>query len=425
MKSSQIIAHLENGKLTALFEELYGEESQNGQEHRWTELVKRHESLFGDQDISLFSTPGRTELGGNHTDHNHGQVLAGSINLDTIAAVSLTGDTTVILNSEGYPAVEIDISTLEKDPGEEGKTEALIRGIAARFAQLGHRTGGFRANTTSSVLKGSGLSSSAALEVLLGTIFSSLFNGNMVTSTEIAQIGQYAENEYFGKPCGLMDQVACANGGIIAIDFKNPDTPKITPVVYNFQKAGYTLMVVDTGGNHADLTPEYSAIPSEMRSVASFFGKENCRELAETQILVALPELRKKTGDRAILRALHFIHDNARVEAQVESLRQNDIATFLHQVNSSGKSSFCYLQNAYPAKEPEEQGISLALNLTESFLHGEGACRVHGGGFAGTIQVYIPNNRKDEYIKYMDGFFGKGSVTPLSIRPLSSMMVLS
>ena len=300
-----------------------------------------------------------------------------------------------------------------------------LRGIAARFAELGYNVSGFRANTTSSVLKGSGLSSSAALEVLVGTIFSALFNGNGVGTTEIAQIGQYAENTYFGKPCGLMDQVACANGGIVAIDFKDPASPKITPVDYNFHKAGYTLMVVDTGGNHADLTPEYAAIPAEMKSVAAHFGKEHCRQLSETEILGDLAAVREKCGDRAILRAFHFLHDNARVEAQVEALKENAISTYLHQVGSSGHSSFCYLQNVYPGREPREQGISLALNLTESFLHGEGACRVHGGGFAGTIQVYIPNERAADYMKYMSGFFGEGSVTSLRIRPLSSMMILS
>ncbi len=425
MKPADIEKFLDSGKMIPLFDELYGEGDQSVQTERWKKLAGRHTRLFGEQDICLFSTPGRTELGGNHTDHNHGRVLAGSINLDTIAAVSLMDDTRIILDSEGYPPVEIDISSLQKVPEEEGKTDSLIRGIAARFQQLGYKTGGFRANTASSVLKGSGLSSSAALEVLVGTIFSTLFNGNMVTSTEIAQIGQYAENHYFGKPCGLMDQVACANGGIVAIDFKDPASPVITPVVYNFQKAGYSLMVVDTGGNHADLTPEYAAIPREMHSVAAFFGKENCREVSETEILKYLGELRKKTGDRAVLRALHFLHDNARVEAQVEALRENDISTYLHQVGNSGRSSFCYLQNVYPGKSPEEQGVSLALNLTESFLHGKGACRVHGGGFAGTIQVYIPNERAEEYVKYMENFFGEGSVTPLRIRPLSSMMVLS
>jgi len=424
MKRSDIEKKIRSGELDALFGELYGDEGLDGQHDRWAALAARHEELFGEQDIRLFSTPGRTELGGNHTDHNHGRVLAGSVNLDTIAAVSLTGDNRVIIDSEGYPAVEVDLDSLEADPAEEGKTDALVRGIAARFKQEGHKIGGFRANTASSVLKGSGLSSSAALEVLVGTIFSTIFNDNMVTTTEIAQIGQYAENHFFGKPCGLMDQVACANGGIVAIDFKHPGKPAITPVVYNFHKAGYTLMVVDTGGNHADLTHEYAAIPEEMKAVAAHFGKEVCREIGETDILHDWKALREKVGDRAILRALHFFHDNARVLSQTEALRENDIHTFLNQVNISGRSSFCYLQNVYPGKEPQEQGISLALQLTESFLHGEGAFRVHGGGFAGTIQVYIPNDRADDYADFMESFFGEGSVTPLRIRPLPSMQVL-
>jgi len=425
MKKEGIFAQIDGGKLTPLFEELYGPQGLEEQFIRWKALASRHEELFGEADILLFSTPGRTELGGNHTDHNRGMVLAGSINLDTIAAVSLTQKQEAVIDSEGYPAVRVDLSDLKVRKDEEGQTEALVRGIAARFREKGYEIGGFRANTTSSVLKGSGLSSSAALEVLVGTIFSTLFNGNMVTSTEIAQIGQYAENHYFGKPCGLMDQVACANGGIVAIDFKDPDRPVITPVVYNFNKAGYTLMVVDTGGNHADLTPEYAAIPAEMGTIAREFGKTVCRDVEETAFKDAIPALREKTGDRAILRALHFYNDNKRVSAMVEALRDNRMEEYLNQVNSSGRSSFCYLQNVYPGKEPREQGISLALALTEEFLDGKGACRVHGGGFAGTIQVYVPNERADDYIGYMSRFFGKGSVTPLRLRPLSSMQILS
>lgn len=425
MKKDDILKQLNNGSLNSLFEELYGSEGLDGQIKRWSNLVEKHENLYGIQDISLFSTPGRTELGGNHTDHNRGRVLAGSINLDTIAAVSLTGDSTVIIDSEGYPAVKVDISDLSVHPEEEGRTESLVRGIAARFVEKGYKIDGFRANTTSSVLKGSGLSSSAALEVLVGTIFSTLFNGNMVTSTEIAQIGQYAENIFFGKPCGLMDQVACANGGIVAIDFEDPEKPVITPVVYNFNNAGYTLMVVDTGGNHADLTPEYAAIPAEMKSVADHFARDVCRDVDESDVIDQIPVLREKTGDRAILRSLHFFSDNKRVTTMVNSLKDNNVEDYLHQVNRSGHSSFCYLQNVYPGKEPREQGISLALALTEEFLDDSGACRVHGGGFAGTVQVYIPNDKTAQYIDYMQKFFGEGSVTPLRIRPLSSMQILA
>ncbi|MDA3955684.1 galactokinase family protein [Oceanispirochaeta sp.] len=425
MKKLEILTQLNEGKLTPLFEELYGPEDLDHQFLRWLSLVEKHTALYGDQDIRLFSTPGRTELGGNHTDHNRGRVLAGSINLDTIAAVSLTGDSIVIIDSEGYPPVRVDISDLSVHKEEEGRTEALVRGIAARFKARGYALGGFNTNTSSSVLKGSGLSSSAALEVLVGTIFSTIFNDNAVTSTEIAQIGQFAENNYFGKPCGLMDQVACAHGGIVAIDFKDPGKPVISPVVFNFQKAGYSLMVVDTGGNHADLTPEYAAIPAEMRSVAAFFGKEVCRDVDEERVLESIAELRQKTGDRAILRALHFYNDNKRVSSMLEALKDNKAEEYLRQVNRSGHSSFCYLQNVYPGKEPREQGISLALALTEEFLDGKGACRVHGGGFAGTIQVYIPNEMAAAYENYMTGFFGKGSVTPLKIRSLSSMEILS
>jgi galactokinase len=424
MKKSEILNQVKNGKLNPLFEELYGPEDLDWQKNRWGDLVEKHEALYGVQDIRLFSTPGRTELGGNHTDHNRGRVLAGSINLDTIAAVSLTGDDNITIDSEGYPPVRVDISDLSVHEDEKGKTEALVRGIAAYFKERGFALGGFRANTTSSVLKGSGLSSSAALEVLVGTIFSTIFNDNLVTSTEIARIGQFAENHYFGKPCGLMDQIACANGGIVAIDFKDPEKPVISPVKYDFHRAGYSLMVVDTGGNHADLTPEYAAIPDEMRSVAAVFGQEVCRDVEEKQVLESISELRTKTGDRAILRSLHFYNDNKRVLAMLEALRSNQIDEYLTQVNRSGHSSFCFLQNAYPGKAPREQGISLALALTEEFLGENGACRVHGGGFAGTIQTYVPNEKAELYKNYMSTFFGEGSVTPLRIRPLPSMQIL-
>jgi galactokinase len=424
MKKPEILSYLDSGKLKPLYEVIYGSDSLDLQNRRWIKLIEKHEELFGPQDIQLFSTPGRTELGGNHTDHNRGLVLAGSINLDTIAAVSVSGDNSVILDSEGYPPVKVDISNLAPQKGEEGHTESLIRGIAAAFTKKGFSIGGFRATTTSSVLKGSGLSSSAALEVLVGTIFSTVFNENRVTTTEIAKIGQYAENHFFGKPCGLMDQIACANGGIVAIDFKETDHPVITPVVYNFNRAGYTLMVVDTGGNHADLTPEYAAIPTEMKSVAAEFNKEVCRDVDEKEFFKSIGSLRIKTGDRAILRAMHFYNDNKRVKAMVEALKENKMENYLSEVNKSGHSSFCYLQNVYPGKEPREQGISLALALTEEFLKDKGACRVHGGGFAGTIQVYIPNKRASEYETYMTTFFGRGSVTSLKIRPLPSMQVL-
>ena len=425
MNKDALLKHINDGKMAPLFEEIYGEELAELQAARYSSLVEKHTELYGDSEISLFSTPGRTELGGNHTDHNRGRVLAASINLDTIAAVSLSDKPVVIIDSEGYPAVEVDLSDLSVRPEEEGRTEALVRGIAAGFAEKGYKIAGFRANSISSVLKGSGLSSSAALEVLVGTIFSTLFNDNMVTTTEIAQIGQYAENKYFGKPCGLMDQVACANGGIVAIDFGDEAKPVITPVVYNFNRAGYSLMIVDTGGNHADLTPEYAAIPTEMKAVAGEFGKDVCRDVPEEDMLKAVPELREKTGDRAILRALHFYNDNKRVRRMVEALRDNRVDEYLTQVNASGHSSFCFLQNVYASKAPEEQGISLALALTEDFLDGRGACRVHGGGFAGTIQVYVPHDKAGAYIEYMENFFGKGSVTPLRVRPLSSMQVLA
>ncbi|MHC4887588.1 MAG: galactokinase [Planctomycetota bacterium] len=425
MNMTECKAKLNDGALNDLFGELYGEEAVESQVKRYAGLLDGYEAQFGLDEVSLFSTPGRTELGGNHTDHNHGKVLAGSIQLDTIAAVRTTGDMVVELVSEGYPPVRVDLSRLAPVDEEEGKTDALVRGIAARFVELDYNIGGFQAFTTSNVLKGSGLSSSAALEVLVGTLFSHLYNAaNPLDPVLIAQIGQYAENTFFGKPCGLMDQVACAHGGIVSIDFRNPAEPVVDAVSVDFSAAGYQLLVVDTGGNHADLTPDYAAVPTEMKSVAEALGQEVCREVDHGKFIKAVSDLRGKVGDRAILRCIHFMKDNERVGSQIEALREGDIASYLQLVQLSGDSSWKMLQNCFSPQNHGEQGISLALALTEDFLDGEGASRVHGGGFAGTIQVYMPLERVADYTAELEAVFGPRSVTPLRIRKQGSIRVL-
>jgi galactokinase len=321
--------------------------------------------------------------------------------------------------SEGYPPVRVNLSNLEKVKNEEGTTDALLRGIASSIVRRGGKVGGFTASTSSRVLKGSGLSSSAALEVLAGSIFNELFNGGRFTPVELAVMGQEAENEYFGKPCGLMDQTACAVGGVVAIDFADPEKPLVEPLTADFASAGYTLAVVDSGGDHSDLTPDYAAIPEEMKSAAAELGAGVLADAKEEAFMAAIPEIRKKHGDRAVLRALHFYGENPRVGEMVEALKRKDIKAYLDGVRRSGDSSWRFLQNVFSPRHVDEQAVSLALALSERFLDGEGASRVHGGGFAGTIQVFIPTERFEAYTAFMEGYFGKGSVVPLSVRPLS------
>ena len=311
----------------------------------------------------------------------------------------------------------MDLSNLEKVSSEENTTQALVRGIGSAFSKRGLSIGGWEANTTSRVLKGSGLSSSAAVEILCGTIFNHLYNEDVLTPVELAIIGKFSENEYFGKPSGLMDQIACANGGIVGIDFKDSDNPVVTPVPFSFGQHGYALAIVDTGGNHADLTPEYAAVPKDMRLVAAQFGKENLRQISKDEFEAKLPELRTTlNNDRALLRAMHFYHENERVTDMVEALQKNDFPSYLALVKASGESSFCFLQNLYPASNPREQGLSLALAISGNILGEQCVARVHGGGFAGTIQAYVPLDKLKTYTKTMESVFGKGSVTAIAIR---------
>jgi len=420
------IKDIQHGALHTAYRGLYGSSyDRNDQDARFLALGEEHLRHFGEHDFSLFSTAGRSELGGNHTDHNLGRVIAATIDLDTIAAVSRRADNTVVLISEGYPAVEVDLSSLEKVEGEENSTEALVRGIAFAFKKRGLVIAGWQANTSSRVLKGSGLSSSAAIEVLCATIFNHLFNDDALTPVELAIIGKFAENHYFGKPSGLMDQLACAHGGIVGIDFADEQHPLVTPIPVSFSDWGYHLVIVDTGGNHANLTPEYASVPIEMRKVAACFGKAQLREVAYTDFFASIKAVRERlNNDRALLRAIHFFEENRRVEAMLRALENKDIDAYLALVNKSGESSFCFLQNLYPTTLPTEQGLSLAVALTKSILAGDTAVRVHGGGFAGTIQAYVKEKDLEHYVKEMEKVFGRGSATVIGIRSTATACIV-
>jgi len=423
MKSLKLIDDIITGRFDDTFFTFYSREAASLHRERWAGIVKTHFERTGNTSPRLFSSPGRTELSGNHTDHNRGRVLAAAVQLDTIAAVTKQTENSresmiAELVSEGYPPVRVDLSNLAKLKSEEGSTDALLRGIAALIVRRGGIVGGFTADTSSRVLKGSGLSSSAALEVLVGSIFNELFNRGRFTPIELAIIGQEAENNYFGKPCGLMDQTACAVGGVVAIDFADPGNPAVEAVSADFAAAGYTLAVVDSGGDHADLTPDYAAIPEEMMAAADIMGADVLGAVNEDVFMSAIPAIRKKSGDRAVLRGLHFYSENRRVGEMVDALKKKDIEAYLDGVRRSGDSSWRFLQNVYSPRHVDEQAVSLALALSEGFLKREGASRVHGGGFAGTIQVFVPAARFNAYTEYMEGYFGKGSVVPLSVRPM-------
>ena len=374
-------------------------------------------AAFGGTPERYFSAPGRTEIGGNHTDHQRGRVLAAAVNLDTVAAVRLNGTDQIRILSKGYPLCEVDVKELTPREDEINTTAALIRGVAARFVQLGCDVKGFDAYCESTVLPGSGLSSSAAYEVLIGTIINHLFFDAKVSQAEVAQIGQYAENVFFGKPCGLMDQTASAVGNLVTIDFFEKGNPKIEPLNFDFASCGHALCIIDTYASHADLTDEYAAIPNEIKSVCEHFGKEVLTEIEEKEFFAAIPVLREKCGDRAVLRAVHFYQENARVPKQVEALEKGEFDTFLKLIKESGYSSYMYLQNVIPAGYKENQDVALALAMCEHFLNGRGAYRVHGGGFAGTVQAFVPFDMLDDFVEGMDGILGKGACHVLSIRP--------
>ena len=363
-----------------------------------------------------FSAPGRTEISGNHTDHQHGCVLAAAVNLETVAQVEMNGADLIRVQSEGYPPVEVDLNDLTVHEEEKNTTAALIRGVAAAFYQRGAELRGFDAKVHSTVLPGSGLSSSAAFEVLIGTICNELFFGKQLNAVEIAQIGQYAENVYFGKPCGLMDQTASSVGGMVFIDFADPAAPVVEKIDFDFTAAGHALCIIDSGADHADLTEEYAAIPGELKRVCQFFGKDVLREIPEADFLGALPQLRHQVPDRAILRAVHFYQENSRVQRQAQALRDGDFDAFLRLVSESGRSSWMYLQNITPAGATEHQDVAVALALCDTLLRGRGAFRVHGGGFAGTVQAFVPLEMLDSFKEGMERVLGEGKCHVLSIR---------
>lgn len=419
MKSKELKCRLLNGALYNRTD-LYSDTASAAK--RIVAAIESFESLYGeDREVYVLSVPGRSEISGNHTDHNGGCVLAGAINRDIIAIASPSNEAIVRLKSEGYEECVIDIAdATNKDRFKKFTSRALIGGMLDGFIGRGYKVGGFDAYTTTEVLRGSGLSSSAAFEVMIGNILNYLFNDGKVDNQDIAILARGAENNYFGKPCGLMDQMACAVGGFVFIDFEKGDAPVVKPTAFSLAERGYSLCIVNTGGNHANLNDDYASVPTEMRSVASHFGKQILRGIGEDEIISAIPSLREKVGDRAILRALHFVRENDRVASAYSSLVGGDFDSFLSIIRESGRSSFEYLQNVYTTINVKEQGLSLALALTDGYMGKRGAFRVHGGGFAGTIQVFIPTDMLAGYVSLVNSVFGEGSAMPLNIRPFGA-----
>lgn len=424
-KIQTLLSKLANGAI-ASFNELYGTEAEvlKKQADRYTSLIKKFQETFPNTEVAVFSSPGRTEIGGNHTDHNYGRVLAGAVNLDNIAIAAPNNTNIVRIESIGYPAFETDLSSLSPDKDEFFTSTSLVRGICARLKELGFQVGGFNACIDGGVPKGSGLSSSASFEVLIGAIVSHLFNNSKLDPIQNAIIGQYSENNFFGKPCGLMDQTACSVGGLVTIDFKDPSKPIVKKVNFDFVATGFALVITDTGGNHADLNDEYASLPADMKAVAAELGAKVLREVSMEQVLEIAPKIREKVGDRAILRAIHFQGDNLRVVKQVEALEKNDFSAFLSMVTESGFSSYMYNQNIFPVNNVREQGVSLALALSHLVLNGQGAWRVHGGGFAGTIQAFVPQNLLNNYVSTLEHVFGKGACHKLFIRQHGAIEVV-
>ncbi len=418
-KINALIAKIAEGK-NPLFQELYGENPTilKEQADRYAALMNEFQTVFGNDEVELFSSPGRTEIGGNHTDHNYGRVLAGAVNLDNIAVAAANGSNTIRIKSAGYPEFQVDLSSLEIDESQFYTSSALVKGICARMKEVGYQIGGFDACIEGRVPKGSGLSSSASFEVLIGAIVNQLFNGGKMSAVENAIIGQWSENNYFGKPCGLMDQTACSVGGLITIDFEDPSKPIVKEVDFDFVSTGFALVITDVGGGHDDPASqaEYASLPTEMKSVAAELGAKVLRQVTLEQIVAKIPEIRKKTGDRAILRAYHFQGDNQRVVEQVAALENNDFQSFLKMVVESGYSSYMYNQNIFDVVHKDEQVVSLALALSEMILKGKGAWRVHGGGFGGTIQAFVPQDLLDVYVKILEHVYGEGSCHKLFIR---------
>ncbi|MGN0651754.1 MAG: galactokinase [Gemmiger sp.] len=428
--SAELKQSIRDGAYDRAFAKLYADDAAviAAQRERYLDLIENFEKNFGTgHTVRLYSAPGRTEIGGNHTDHNNGVVMAAAVNLDIVAVVAKNEENTVRVISQGFGKIDdIDLSSLTPHKKEAEHSASLIRGVAAGIVQQGGEVGGFDCYTTSDVLRGSGLSSSAAFEVCMGAIFRGEYNDNdmeRLNQVEIAKISQYAENVFFGKPCGLMDQTACAVGSAITIDFKDPANPIVNKAEFDLAAKGYALCISDTKGSHADLTDDYAAIRREMESVAEFFGKKVLREVDEQEFLAAIPQVRKVTGDRAIVRAIHFYNECRRASELCEAVQQDDFERFKALIIAGGHSSFEYNQNAYSIKNPKEQGVPLALAISQRVLEGRGAWRLQGGGFAGTIQAFVPLDLLDEYRREIDAIFGEGSCHVLSVRNYGAVPV--
>lgn len=426
MKPKEYIAAIEAGEMDEKLKAVYVTDSAvEAQKPRYIRLINEFIKLFGeDRDVIITSAPGRTEVSGNHTDHNNGKVLAASVNLDAVAVASKNDEDVVRVKSDGHAMNVVDTSELLPDEAEFGHSTAMVRGVVAKIAGLGYKIGGFDCVTTSDVIGGSGLSSSAAFEVLLGTTLSYLYNDGVINSVEIAKTAQYSENVFFGKPCGLLDQMASSVGTFVTIDFESTENPKIKKVDFDFSKSGHALCIVDTGGSHSDLTDDYAAVRGEMESVAQAMGKDVLREIDFEDFKKAVPSLMGRVSDRALLRAFHFYRENERVEKAIAALESNNFDDFKKVINESGRSSYMYNQNVYTPKNPAEQKISLALCISEGILGVDGAYRVHGGGFAGTIQAFVPAELLEEYKNSIETVFGKGSCHVLIIRPVGGTRVM-
>lgn len=424
-KYNDVLTGINEGKYDALFMDIYGDKNMIAyQKERYAGLIKIFVETFHNEEVEIYSAPGRSEVCGNHTDHQNGEVLATSINLDAIAVAAKNGSKEIKLVSDGYPMITIDIEKLDKKKEDRGSSAGIIKGVVYGLKKNGYNIGGFNAYVTSDVLIGAGLSSSAAFETIIGTIISGLFNNMQISPVLIAQAGQYAENEYFGKPCGLMDQMACSVGGLIHIDFKDTEKPVVNRVNVDFSKYAHSLCIVDTRGSHQNLTDDYAAIPKEMKEVAAYFGKKVLREVEPDIFYKNVQEVRRCAGDRALLRAMHFFEEEKRVEEIADSLNNGNFEVFLQLVNKSGNSSFKYLQNVYTNKDVKNQGVSVALAFSERALGGCGATRVHGGGFAGTIQAFVPDEKVEEYRKTMDNVFGEGACHVLKVRRYGGIKVI-
>lgn len=425
MTIHETLQKLETQEAENLLQKLYGaNEAEEGRE-RYRKVITGFEDTYGDKDILLFSSPGRTEISGNHTDHNYGKVLAGSINLDCVGAAAKNGTDTVRILSETFnQKFIINLKNLSPSDKKTGTID-LTKGILAGFVKMGYEIGGFDAYIASNVISAAGVSSSAAYEMLICSMLNTFFNDGRMDVVAYAHIGKYSENEYWDKASGLLDQMACAVGGLITIDFRDPEKPAVERIDFDFSGQDHSLIIVNTGKGHADLSSDYSSVPIEMKKVAEYFGKMVCAEIEEKDVLANLQQIREFAGDRSVMRALHFFEENKRVDAQVVSLKNNDFQTFLDNITASGNSSWKWLQNCYTTADVQEQGISIALALTELFIaeKGKGACRIHGGGFAGVIMAMLPNHLVEEYITYMEEKIGEGNAYRMSIRPYGAVCV--